>query len=121
MVRIFASSMKNHSLNTLRGVADPGRRMKTAKASATCASSSTSGMRRATTIEPLKFCKPETQSLLGPPGGPGGGAVGWPEGGVAGVFGGRNRPAGAGEPFSTRPHPAWVSATVPSCDVIASK
>jgi hypothetical protein len=47
--------MKNHSLNTLRGVGDPGRRMKTAIASTACASSSMSGMRRATTIDALKF------------------------------------------------------------------
>ena len=58
-------------------------------------------------------------------GGPGVPALPPPAPGAPGpparAAGGRNRPAGAGEPFSTRPQPGCVSATDPSCDVMASK
>ena len=57
--------------------------MNTAKPSATCASSSTTGIRRATTIDRLKLASPETQSLLAFAGG-----AAWPDGGFAGGFGG---------------------------------
>src|SRR4029450_8593480 len=121
--------MLNHSLKTFRGVGDPGRRMKTAYPRTTCASSSTIGVRRATTIERLKFCRLATQSLLPGPGAgpcPAGapratGAAPPPPGPCPrGAPGGRNAPAGAGDPLSTRPQPGNVKATEPSCDVIAS-
>src|SRR5690349_22029414 len=109
--------MLNHSLNTLRGVDDPGRRMNTARPSVTCCSSSTSGIRVATTIERLKLARPPTQSFDDAPGG---GPAGAPAPAGRGA-GGKNLPAGAGEPFSARPQPGCVGATVPSCDVMASK
>jgi hypothetical protein len=79
-VRMRPSSIMNHSLKTFRGVGDPGRRMKTAKANATCASTSTTGVRRATTIDRLKFWRPPMQSF--------------PPGVCPGLAGGRNCPAG---------------------------
>src|SRR6185436_21017346 len=119
MRRILPSSISNHSLNALRGVGDPGRLMNTPSPSTTCASSSTSGILRPATSSPLKFVRPETQSLFGfaPGPGPGPGTGTGPgaepaAGGFAGAAGGRKRPAGAGDPFSTRPQPACVSATV---------
>src|SRR6185369_5408739 len=112
-----ASSMLNHSLKTLRGVDDPGLRMNTASPSVICASSSTSGMRVATTIDRLKFASPPTQSFDDAPGG---GPAGAAAPGARGA-GGRNLPAGAGDPFSARPQPGSVSATLLSCDVMASK
>src|SRR5688572_470062 len=111
------SSMLNHSLKTLRGVDEPGRRMKTARPSVYCASSSTSGMRVATTIDRLKLASPPTQSFDDAPGGGPAGAAA-----PAGLgAGGRNLPAGAGEEVTARPQPGCVRATVPSCDVMASK
>src|SRR5438093_339933 len=81
-------------------------------------SGSTSGIRRATTIERLKFARPDTQSFADPLAA---GAAGAPAGTVAGATGGRKRPAGAGVPFSARPQPGCVNATELSCEVMASK
>ena len=74
-------------------------------------------MRVATTIDRLKFASPPTQSFDDAPGG---GPAGAPAAAGRGA-GGRNLPAGAGDPFSARPHPGCVSATELSCEVMASK
>src|SRR4026207_2455338 len=104
MGRIFAASTTNHSLKTSRGAGGPGGRVKAAYPGANGAPSPTRGPRPATAVHGVGFARPPAQAV-------GGAAAGCPEGGVAGAIGGRKRPAGAGDPFSTRPQPGCVSAT----------